>query len=169
MSYRLLYDQLTDGKKRKVINHFTSEFNVCVKTFFNKVNSPLIDLNPVEKTFFINNIEKKETITNDQFREELKTWINHKVKLSENSDWYKHNNRKDSIYYLKTKFSSFLNFHKQYNIGQLAIDVKRNQALFENVLPIPNNNSYENSVTAMLLLIEKANDLVKELRLESII
>ena len=169
MTYRPIYDQLTDGRKRQVINKFTREFDVCIKTFFNKVNAPAAQLKPVEQTFFYNHMQKKETITNEQLRDKLKTWLNHKIILAQNSNWYKVRGRNEAVFFLKNKFSSFLNFHKTYNIGQLAIDIKRNEALFETALPIPNNPSYENAVQVLQQILEKANELIKELRLESIV
>lgn len=114
-------------------------------------------------------MQTKEIITNEQLKSKLKTWLNHKIILSQNSNWYKVRGRYEAVFYLKNKFSSFLIFPKNYNIAQLAIDIKRNEAFFEAALPIPNNPSYENAVEVMQQIIEKANILITDLKLEKFI
>lgn len=97
-------------------------------------------------------------MTQRQFIEKTKTWVNHKIILSNKSNWYKSTFNKSSMHHVKSIFTPILN---NTNVCQLAIIIKRNESLLEAVLPIPNNPSYENSLLLLKQIIQEAENIIK--------
>lgn len=108
-------------------------------------------------------------LNNQTFKTELKKWLNHKIILANNSTAYKVGGKYQAVFLLKNKFSSFLTFTNNYSIGQLALDVKRNQHLLETALPIPNNPSYQNANIILHQILDKATQIIKEYNLQNIL
>ena len=99
-------------------------------------------------------------MTQLQFKQVAKTWINNKLILSQKSNWYKIPYRKMSIVKIQDAFNGFLFNTANYSIVQLALLLKRNEALLENVLPIPSNPSYENSRHLLETLLNEAETII---------
>jgi len=102
-----------------------------------------------------------------QFKTEFKKWLQNKFILSQTSKWYL--NKGTTIKLLNDKFSSFLTFSDSYSVGQLALLIKRNQTLLESILPIPNNPSYDNAVIILNNCLNKANEILTQYNLTSLV
>jgi len=104
-------------------------------------------------------------MTQTEFISKSRTWLNHKIILSRSSNWYKTKGIKTALIYVQSNFASFLNTKGQYSAGQLALLIKRNEALLETILPIPNNPSYQNSLTVLNQLINEAENIINQYNL----
>lgn len=91
-------------------------------------------------------------------------WIKNKMILSRCSNWYKVPQRKAAIMVVNSKFAGFL-YQQHTNAAQLAILIKRHEGILENILPIPSNPSYENSLTVLKTLISEAENIINQLNL----
>lgn len=111
----------------------------------------------------------KASISNEQFREKAKNWINHKIILSQKSDWYKVKNRRDAVFHIKNIFSSFLQFPSKYNLAQLALQLKKHEDILMIALPVPGNPSYETAFNSLTDLLNKANEIINEHNLQSLL
>jgi hypothetical protein len=102
-------------------------------------------------------------MSHDEFKKTVKQWINHKLILARRGACdYTQNPRRDAIFHVKSKFSDFLMFTKTYNVSQLALKMKQNEELLMNILPIPNNPSYDSAKTTIETLLATAHDILKE-------
>ncbi len=108
-------------------------------------------------------------MSNEEFLIKAKNWINHKIILSQKSTWYNRQPRKDAICHIKNIFSSFLQYPLQYNVSQLAIQVKRHEELLMAVLPIPQNPTYQNAFNGLSQVLLKATEIIQQNNLQSLI
>jgi len=99
-------------------------------------------------------------MTQAEFLSKARTWINHKLILSNSSHWYKTKGIKEAVIYVRGHFADFLNTKANYSAGQLAILIKRHEGHLETMLPIPNNPSYENSLLLLKQLIAEAETII---------
>lgn len=99
-------------------------------------------------------------MTQSQFTQKAKTWLNHKIVLSRSSNWYKIPYRKMAVVKVQDNFTGFLIHTANYSVFQLAILLKRNEALLETILPIPSNPSYENSYQLLKTLLAEAESII---------
>lgn len=104
-------------------------------------------------------------MTQTEFLSNSKTWLNHKLILSKSSNWYKTKGIKEAIIYVRSNFADFLNSKGNYSAGQLAILIKRNEAVLETILPIPNNPSYEKSFLMLKELVNQAEQIINQFNL----
>ena len=104
-------------------------------------------------------------MTQTEFISKSRTWLNHKIILSKSSNWYKIKSVKTALIYVQSNFASFLSTNGQYSAGQLALLIKRNEAFLEIILPIPNNPSYQNSLTILNQLINEAENIINQYNL----
>lgn len=101
-----------------------------------------------------------------QFIIQTKNWLYHKFLLADKSKAFKDDRlKKSAMFHIKGKFEHFVKFPKNYSVGQLALLVKRNEALLESVLPIPSNPSYENSLAMLTSLVKEAEQIINHLHL----
>lgn len=94
-------------------------------------------------------------------------WIKHKIILSACSHWYKIPYRKAAVLNVQKLFSPFLIHQTKYSSGQMAILIKRHEAILETILPIPGNPSYLNSKQALNELITQAEIIINQYNLET--
>lgn len=109
-------------------------------------------------------------MTIQEFKDTSRKWINHKLILAEKSrDWYNEPARRAAMFFLKNKFSTFLQFPGSYNAAQLALFIKRHEDILMLALPIPNNPSYDTAFTQLTQLLKKSAEIIKQHDLESIL
>lgn len=106
-------------------------------------------------------------MSDNEFKTELKKWLNHKFILFEKSPNYL--SKTIAIKLAKDKFYSFLIYSKNYSIGQLALDVKRNHHLLQDLVPIPNNPSYQNAQVMLHGFLNKAQEILNTYNLNDIV
>jgi len=99
-------------------------------------------------------------MTQEQFITTTKTWINNKIILSQRSNWYKIPQRRAAIFQVQAMFGQLLLNKAKTSAGQIAILLKRHEALLETILPIPSNPSYENSFKILKTLINEAENII---------
>lgn len=101
-----------------------------------------------------------------QFVNQLRNWLNHKIILSRKSEAYiQDKKRKNAAINLTIKFSNFLNYPRNYSVGQLAIMIKRHEDLLASCLPIPQNPAYETSLATLEKLIDQAQKFINQYNL----
>lgn len=105
-------------------------------------------------------------MTQEQFLNEAKKWINHKLILAKSSHWYKIPYRKAAVLKINEVFGSLLITKTKYSAGQLAILLKRYEGVLEVLLPIPQNPSYQNSLQVLNQLIQQAETIINNYNLE---
>ena len=98
----------------------------------------------------------------ETFKIRAKQWINNKLILANNSQWYKCTPRKDAVLHVRNIFSTFLNFPSNYSIAQLAIQLKRHEDLLMIIMPIPNNPSYETALKSLSELMLFATEFIEQ-------
>lgn len=108
-------------------------------------------------------------ISNEQFKEKAKTWLNHKLILAKSSQWYKVHGMPTRIEHLKNIFFPFLSLPNQYSVCQLAVHIKKHEDLLFAVLPMPGNPSYENALAMLTNLIEKATEIIETNQLQTLL
>jgi hypothetical protein len=108
-------------------------------------------------------------MTNEEFKEKAKAWIHHKLILAKNSEWYAVNPRKDAVFHVGNIFNAFLQFPKNYQVAQLALQIKKHEDLLMVILPIPNNPAYENTVSTLHDLLLKAWQIIEENNLQQLL
>lgn len=95
-----------------------------------------------------------------EFINQTKKWINHKLILANGSSFYNQPKTKAAVFYVKQKFANLL-YYQQKNAIQLALTIKKHESLLETILPIPNNPSYQNSLIILQKLIQTAEHILK--------
>lgn len=95
------------------------------------------------------------------FMNQSKSWLYHKFILSSKSGAYSDGPRKSAMIAVKKLFTNFVNYPRKYSSGQIALLIKRHEALLETILPIPSNPSYENSLAVLQKLIVAAELILK--------
>lgn len=100
-----------------------------------------------------------------EFINQCNTWIKNKLLLSNKSHWYKIPYRHAAIQKVKQIFGKHLYENIQFSAGQMALLIKRNEALLETILPVPNNPSYQNSALILKQLIEQAEKIINQYNL----
>lgn len=108
-------------------------------------------------------------MTNQEFKTKARAWINHKLILANNSEWYRPQARKDAIFHVKNLFSAFLQFPVQYNEAQLALQIKKHEDLLMNVLPVPNNPAYNTAFSTLADLLKKSTEILIQHNLQSLV
>jgi len=107
-------------------------------------------------------------MTQQEFREKAKNWLNNKIILSEKSpEWYK--DKTSALICIKHQFSSFLSFTQNYSVGDLALKIKRNEDLLFMLLPNPHNYSYNKALLTLNELLEYATDFVNSHNLQNLV
>lgn len=101
-----------------------------------------------------------------QFANTLKNWIFHKLILSQKSTVYQEDKKKkNAARIIRERFTNFLQYPNNYSVGQLAIMIKRNEEFFNAMLPIPQNQTFENSLITLNNLLQQATEIIKHYNL----
>ena len=101
-------------------------------------------------------------MTNEDFKMKFKKWLNHKLILSQKSQWYRQKRLQDAVQHVNNIFGTFLLYPSNYNVFQLAMQVRKHEDLLMVLLPIPNNPTYESAFNTLAELLMHAEELVKQ-------
>lgn len=111
----------------------------------------------------------RKIVSEEQFRQKAKTWLNHKLILSKSSQWYKNPRIFSAVEHVRAIFNNFLLSPGKYNVCELAIKIKKHEDILMAVLPMPGNPSYDNAFAALTQLIRYSSELIKQQHLEHLL
>lgn len=99
-------------------------------------------------------------MTDLQFISQAKTWLSHKLILSEKSHWYKLPDKAKAIQCIRATFGRFVIEPRTFSVQTLAQRIINNEDLLYVILPIPGNPAYEKSSELLSQLIQHSKQLL---------